>query len=106
MSTKFIKNQEDFKCGHCGQEVKGNGYTNHCPFCLWSLHVDVNPGDRAEECGGQMKPIDIYLEHQNWVLIHECQRCGKIKRNRLADSDDMEVVIALQKKVNERKTKR
>ena len=27
--------------------MKGNGYTNHCPKCLWSKHVDINPGDRG-----------------------------------------------------------
>jgi ribosomal protein L37AE/L43A len=106
MGKRFSKKQEDFVCEHCDKKVKGDGYTNHCPFCLWSKHVDENPGDRAEMCGGQMKPTDIYLENQDWVLIHECQRCGAVKRNRLAENDDMDVVIALQKKISERKTKK
>ena len=55
----FQKNVEDFVCGNCGGEVVGNGYTNHCPKCLWSKHVDINPGDRAEKCGGMMKPISV-----------------------------------------------
>ena len=46
---RFTKNDNGFICAHCGKEVEPLGYTsrNHCPFCLWSLHVDINPGDRA-----------------------------------------------------------
>lgn len=36
----FTRVIEDFICENCGTEVKGNGYTNHCPKCLWSKHVD------------------------------------------------------------------
>ena len=41
---RFTKNDSGFTCAHCGREVEALGYTsrNHCPFCLWSLHVDVN----------------------------------------------------------------
>jgi hypothetical protein len=79
----FIKNTEDFKCEHCGHEVKGNGFTNHCPACLWSKHVDVNPGDRAAKCGGMMRPIRVELEKQDYIIIHECQKCGHSKRNKM-----------------------
>lgn len=49
----FIHCQEDFVCEVCGTKVKGTSYTNHCPNCLWSKHVDQNvPGDRAELCHG------------------------------------------------------
>jgi hypothetical protein len=56
---RFIKNDDSFICAHCGKEVLPLGYTsrNHCPFCLWSLHVDVNPGDRANPCGGPLEPV-------------------------------------------------
>ncbi|MEK7061411.1 MAG: RNHCP domain-containing protein, partial [Patescibacteria group bacterium] len=43
----FVKKIEDFVCKVCGTKVKGTGYTNHCPNCLYSLHVDEEvPGDR------------------------------------------------------------
>ena len=48
-----------FTCVHCGAEVKPlhNGpVRNHCPVCLYSLHVDVQPGDRANDCRGPMAP--------------------------------------------------
>ena len=56
---RFSRRTEDFTCEHCGTKVKGNGYTNHCPQCLYSKHVDINPGDRLSDCGGLMEPIDI-----------------------------------------------
>ena len=59
---QFQRKKENFVCEHCGQEVIGNGYTNHCPSCLHSKHVDINPGDRAETCGGLMEPVDLELK--------------------------------------------
>src|SRR3989338_3927281 len=106
MAKRFSKKKEDFVCAHCGTAVAGTGYTNHCPKCLWSKHVDINPGDRLEECGGLMKPIDLYKEGQNWILVHQCERCGAIKRNRISTDDDFDEVIRLSKEMAERKTKK
>ena len=55
-ARSFQRRIENFVCEHCGEKVIGDGYTNHCPKCLWSKHVDVNPGDRMAHCGGMMKP--------------------------------------------------
>ena len=45
-----------FTCKVCNREVipegAGTDHRNHCPNCLTSLHVDVEPGDRASDCGG------------------------------------------------------
>ncbi len=89
MSKKFIKNQEDFTCDNCGAEVLGTGYTNHCPHCLWSKHVDIDPGDRAETCGGLMKPISVIKQGDNFILIHQCLDCGEERRNKAAVDDDI-----------------
>ncbi len=105
MPKKFSKKEEDFVCEHCGFEVKGTGYTNHCPKCLWSKHVDVNPGDRLEPCGGMMKPVDLYLKKQDWVLVHECESCSLVRKNRLDEQDDFNEVLRLEKKINEGKVK-
>ncbi|MFH0873903.1 MAG: RNHCP domain-containing protein [Candidatus Komeilibacteria bacterium] len=88
-SKKFQRNIEDFICGHCGLEVKGSGYTNHCPDCLWSKHVDVNPGDRASECGGLMEPVASEGSSNNLVIVHECVKCGYKKRNKVSVNDDI-----------------
>lgn len=89
MSQTFIKNEEDFVCEHCGFAVAGNGYTNHCPHCLWSKHVDVNPGDRAAECGGMMRPDKLILEKGEFEIWHICDVCGHQKQNRTAKDDNL-----------------
>lgn len=89
MSQSFIKNVEDFKCGHCGEVVVGSGYTNHCPKCLWSQHVDVSPGDRAHLCRGLMAPLRVELLGEEYVITHHCGRCGVEKGNKAAKNDDI-----------------
>ncbi len=95
MSQKFQRKVEDFVCEHCGAEVKGNGYTNHCPKCLWCKHVDVFPGDRKESCGGMMEPIRIEHVGDRYDVIHRCVVCGVEKRNRVSSDDDFNVVAKI-----------
>ena len=91
-------------CVECGATVpplQGGGYRNHCPYCLHSLHVDVNPGDRANPCRGVLEPVAV--EHnakKGWVVVHRCRSCGAIVRNRAAlddaeRPDDFDVIVAL-----------
>ena len=91
----FIKNKEDFKCENCGSFVAGNGYTNHCPECLWSKHVDISPGDRLETCGGLMKPVSSEISGGEENLIHRCVKCGNTKRNRVAKNDNYDNIVAI-----------
>ncbi len=93
MSASFIRVTEDFICEHCGREVHGNGYTNHCPYCLWSKHVDVTPGDRASHCGGMMKPVEIQIKKGERVIVHECVKCGYRKPNKTAANDDFTEIL-------------
>ncbi len=47
------------KCNNCDEQVfrlNNGSYRNHCPFCLFSLHVDNIPGDRNNTCKGLMEP--------------------------------------------------
>jgi len=80
-----------FRCAHCEREVPplANGsYRNHCPYCLYSLHVDINPGDRASDCGGKLRPVGV--EHsgkKGWIILHECEVCGALRRNKAALDD-------------------
>jgi Zn finger protein HypA/HybF involved in hydrogenase expression len=87
MSKRFQRRIEDFVCENCGVKVQGNGYTNHCPACLWSKHVDINPGDRANSCGGLMEPVGAYFKSQKWRLKHRCQKCGEEKIIKIAKED-------------------
>lgn len=91
----FTRRREDFTCLRCGTVVCGTGYTNHCPRCLWSRHVDVNPGDRAAACGGAMEPVGALSEAAQVVLVQRCVECGHTRRNRTAADDDRDAVLAL-----------
>ena len=91
----FIRNKEDFICDRCGAAVTGDGYTNHCPRCLWSKHVDIDPGDRASDCGGMMAPVKIESRSDEFVITHRCEKCGFEKRNRMAPGDDMSVAARI-----------
>ncbi|MDR1338364.1 MAG: RNHCP domain-containing protein [Rickettsiales bacterium] len=92
---KFIRIIEDFTCAHCGAAVHGGGYTNHCPKCLWSRDVDVNPGDRAGTCGGMMRPVAVAPVGDHFVITHKCEKCGKQRRQRASADDNMDAIIAL-----------
>lgn len=91
----FTRKIENFTCEHCGAEIIGGGYTNHCPKCLWSKHVDVEPGDRAETCGGAMEPIGIEGSSPAYRLVHCCKKCGAIRRVNVATEDDGSAIASL-----------
>ena len=92
----FQRRIEDFVCEHCGTAVVGNGYTNHCPKCLYSKHVDINPGDRAATCGGKMSPQSVEgSTGKGYSIVHKCEKCGHIRRNKVDHADDPNAVIAL-----------
>lgn len=92
---KFTKRVENFTCAHCGANVRGNGYTNHCPECLWSRHVDNTPGDRASDCRGMMRPVAVMGDGDGYVITHKCEKCGKVIRQHVAPDDNMDKIIAI-----------
>lgn len=99
----FTKNDSGFICLNCGFEVKPLGYSsrNHCPNCLHSLHVDINPGDRDNPCRGIMEPVSAEIDpRKGYVIIHKCKKCGAVSRNRAAHEakvqpDDIKKIIEL-----------
>src|SRR5512137_2268473 len=57
---------EGFKCVFCHVFVSaepalsGVQNRNHCPYCLWSRHLDLlRPGDRLAACKEKMKPVGL-----------------------------------------------
>jgi len=92
---KFTRTVEDFTCAHCGADVHGNGYTNHCPMCLWSRHVDNSPGDRAANCGGMMRPVSAMPSGDRFIITHKCETCGKTIHQKSAPDDSMDRLIEL-----------
>jgi hypothetical protein len=91
----FTKVQEDFACEKCGLIVNGNGFTNHCPNCLWSKHVDVQPGDRANDCKGMMEPIAVRQKDRSKDVLHECKSCGQRKWNQVTPQDNSDMIVKL-----------
>ena len=98
MGKKFTKIDEEFVCEHCGKKLGKLGYTcrNHCNYCLYSKHVDINPGDREETCHGMLKPIQVILDSKKgYVIIYKCEKCGAIRKNKAAIDDNMDLIIKL-----------
>ncbi|MFH1455153.1 MAG: RNHCP domain-containing protein [bacterium] len=95
---KFQRKFEDFICDKCGTKNIGNGFTNHCFNCLWSKHVDINPGDRAESCWGMMEPIKIDSQKGKYFINFKCVKCGIQKRKGVEKNDNFEAVIAIVEK--------
>ncbi len=94
----FKRTKEDFICEHCGVRVEGTGYTNHCPKCLWSKHVDIDPGDRAATCGGMMEPLALEGSTPKYRIVQKCVICGKFFRIAVSPDDDVEKLLALSSK--------
>ena len=86
-------NRKSFNCKVCGATVElsgaGSEHRNHCPYCLCSLHLDNEPGDRAADCGGVMEPVGVWVRKDGeWAVIHRCRRCGTLSSNRIAADDN------------------
>ena len=84
---------DSFTCKVCGRlvtpDAAGTEHRNHCPNCLSSLHVDIEPGDREADCGGIMEPIAVWVRGKGeWAIIHRCRRCGAFSSNRVAADDN------------------
>lgn len=103
----------DFTCKHCGFTVSANLlfsgviHRNHCPYCLWSRHLDLyKSGDRFSACKGLMKPVGLCIKKTNkkyatlgtageLMLVHQCVECGKSSINRIAADDDTDQVMRI-----------
>lgn len=88
----FTRTVEDFVCENCKHTMKGNGYTNHCSQCLFSKHVDVNPGDRANTCQGLMQPVAFDGKKG---ILHQCILCKFERYNKLQPEDNFDKIIEL-----------
>lgn len=91
---------DSFTCKECGRlvvpEGAGSGHRNHCPYCLYSVHLDNKPGDRSSECHGRMEPIGVWVrKNGEWAIIYRCKICGKISSNRIAADDNPMKLMAL-----------
>lgn len=95
----LISRKESFICLKCGQETtyKAGIERNHCPNCLYSLHVDLEtPGDRQAACKSLMQPATVSIgKKSSYIITHLCLSCGKIIPNKAARDDNIEELIPL-----------
>lgn len=101
----YFSGIDGFKCANCGLFVStdtllsGVNNRNHCPYCLWSRHLDLQKsGDRLAACKAVMQPVGLTLKKRRkkygsekdgeLMLIHLCTDCGKVSINRVAADDD------------------
>lgn len=94
---RFIKNNESFICIECGENVSPHPSSSrdHCNHCLTGLHVDINPGDRMNECAGGLKPIGLQTKSGKTQIAYRCERCGAQVFNIIAPDDNQEIIAAL-----------
>lgn len=93
---------EGFVCKNCGAfvtyEAPGTHNRNHCPFCLFSRHVDISRGDRRSQCGAMMKPIGVVKRRDGEeLLVHQCRGCFYISKNRIAGDDNEDELEKIRK---------
>lgn len=93
----FTMIDEGFICENCGEEVHPLVYTSrdHCPYCLHSKHVDINPGDRSNLCAGLLIPIGIEKYKDKYKIVYKCNKCQIVHKNIMASDDDMKLIIEL-----------
>lgn len=98
---QFVKKDEAFTCINCGKEVSPLGYTtrDHCPHCLYSIHIDIMPGDRANHCKGILKPIGIEKFKDTYKIVYRCEKCHEEHKNIMATDDNLDEIINISKGV-------
>ena len=95
----FTMRDEEFVCENCGKNISKLNYTarDHSPYCLYSKHLDINPGDRLNTCHGLLKPIAIEKFKDSYKIVYKCEKCGMIHKNIMANDDYMNLIIELTK---------
>ena len=71
-----------------------------CYYCLYSKHVDINPGDRLNPCKGLLKPIQIEKYKDTYKIIYKCNKCNQLHKNIIAIDDDFNEIINISKNKN------
>lgn len=94
----FKKNDSGFMCQNCGHKVEPLKYSSrdHCTQCLYSLHVDIMPGDRQNDCKGLLEPIGVEIDgKKGYVILYKCQKCGQLHRNKSAQDDNFDSILKI-----------
>lgn len=94
---KFRMLNDKFICENCGKTVEKALKTarDHCPYCLYSKHVDINPGDRSNNCQGLLKPTGVEKFKKGFKILYQCEKCKQFHKNIMCDDDNMDIIIKL-----------
>jgi hypothetical protein len=109
---KAQQHEQDFVCRNCTMYVPcdpaiaGVRNRNHCPYCLWSRHLDARvAGDRRSACRALMRPVGLTTKHSRnkyagerdgeLMVVHECTVCAKLVLNRVAADDSPGLILGL-----------
>lgn len=94
---RFNMIDDSFVCEHCMKKVDKLNYSarDHCPYCLYSKHVDIMPGDRQNPCKGLFVPIGIEKFKNTYKILYKCNKCNEIHKNIIANDDNMDLIIRL-----------
>ena len=109
--TRRSQAEDGFQCKHCRAYVcsalflSGVLSRNHCPYCLWSRHLDLyKAGDRLAACKSLMEPIGLTFKitrkkygpgQGELMLIHLCTGCNRISINRIAADDEPDILLSI-----------
>ncbi len=93
----FIQRNDGFDCVQCGKTVAPHPSSSrdHCPYCLTGLHVDNEPGDRANLCRGDLKPIGLEMKSGKQQIVYRCEECHTVIKNIVAPDDNTQLIINL-----------
>ena len=97
----FEKNDNSFICRVCGKNVPPLNYSSrdHCTKCLCSIHVDINPGDRANSCLGTLVPVEVeQTNKKGYVIKYQCNKCKQLHNNKAADDDSFKTILMVMSK--------
>lgn len=91
--TNPIHIDEAFVCLQCNENVPLGSIMirDHCPYCLFGVHLDNIPGDRAANCGGLMIPFEMEVRSSQAWLLYRCTLCKQNFRVRTHPDDDLSV---------------
>lgn len=97
MARKFVKNNQGFRCIVCGADVfpHPSSSRDHCNRCLYSLHIDINPGDRTNPCQGILEPVGLDLKRGEKRIVYRCQECRAVVVNAVAPDDSEDKLLEL-----------
>lgn len=93
----FKKRNESFVCINCNKKVKSHPSScrDHCNDCLFGLHVDIDPGDRASDCKGILEPVGVRKKNGKEQIVYRCEKCKEVRYCKVALDDDFEVMLDL-----------